>query len=99
MALTPKRALYLALSTLASPAAQIRMAFPFAWKDRVFTMRQPSVFSAFAASSTVALDTGNSRIRCSIPKDAKYCLTFSIDIVSPLFPDFGLTAMDFPDML
>ena len=35
-------------------------------KESVFAILHPSVFKAFAASSTVALDTGNSKILSSI---------------------------------
>ena len=49
-------------------------------KLRLFAIRAPSTPTATAASSTVAEDTSNSRIRSSIPNPLKYSLTFSIDI-------------------
>ena len=41
-------------------------------------------FRARAASSTVALETSNSKIRSSIPKALKYSRTLSIDIIFTL---------------
>ena len=55
-ALAPKKALYFALSILASPAVTMRMGLPLTRNERVFAMRQGSVPSASAARATVALE-------------------------------------------
>ena len=44
-------------------------------------MRAPSTPTATAASSTVAEETSNSRMRPAMPRGSKYALTFSIDIL------------------
>ena len=67
LALAPKKCLYLLLSTLASPAATMRMGSSPTLKLRVLAIRAPSTPTARAASSTVALDTSNSRIRSATP--------------------------------
>ena len=59
-AFMPKRCLYLLLSILASPAATTRMGSSPSLKLRVLAMRAGSHPTAWAASSTVALDTLNS---------------------------------------
>ena len=81
LALQPKRALYLGLSTLASPAATIRITPSFVRKDSVLAMRAGSQPTASAASSTVADDTSNSSTRLSASNCFRYCFAFSMDMV------------------
>ncbi len=71
LALRPNCALNLALSMRASPAATTSRGHAGPMKERVLAMRLPSQPSASAASSTVALETSNSRTRSASPTDAK----------------------------
>ena len=71
LALVPNCCLYLWLSILASPAATISTGPSFTIKDRVLAIRPGSQPTAWAASSTVALDTGNSSTRSSMPQVLK----------------------------
>ena len=56
-------------------------------------MRRGSQFSAWAASSTVALELSNSSMRSAIPQPAKYSLTFSIAILFHLLLSFRVWAV------
>ena len=78
-----KKSRYFLLSIFASPAITIKTGFSSTEKESVFAILQPWVFSAMAASSTVALDSASSSMRESIPDWAKYFFTFSKDIVLP----------------
>jgi hypothetical protein len=80
-----KYALYFALSIFMSPAVTIRMAWSSTMKDSVFAMRAGSQPAATAASSTVALDTGNSMILLSAFHCFKYLRTDSIAMIVLLF--------------
>ena len=71
MALVWNIALYLGLSILASPAATMRTQPSSTRKDRVLAMRAGMTPTAWAASSTVALETGNSRMSPSRPSSWK----------------------------
>ena len=71
MALVWNMALYLLLSILASPAVTIRTQPSSTRKDRVLAMRAGITPTAWAASSTVALETGNSRMSPSRPRGRK----------------------------
>ena len=71
LALVWKAALNLALSTFASPAVTIRMASPSTLNDRDLAMRAGMTPAASAASSTVALETGNSKTLLSSPNWAR----------------------------
>ena len=53
--------------TVEEPAATMRITPSFVRNDSVFAMRAGSQWAASAASSTVALDTGNSITRSSAP--------------------------------
>ena len=68
LAFMPKKCLYLLLSIFASPAVTTRMGSSPSLKLRVLAMRAGSTPTATAASSTVALDTSNSRMRSDTPK-------------------------------
>ena len=78
LAFSPKVWRNFLLSILASPAAQTRIHPLSVLKESVLQILAPSVFKALAASSTVALDTENSKISPSRPKFLKYSFTFSI---------------------
>ena len=62
------------------PPPHPAQASPSTRKDRVFAIRPASVWSASAASSTVAEETGNSRIWSSILYVFKYAFVLSSDI-------------------
>ena len=85
-------ALYFLLSILASPATTTKIALSPALflKDKVLAILAGITFAAWAANSTVALDWSNSKISSSLPYSAKYSLTFSIDIFTPLYLVFSL---------
>ena len=58
-------------------------------RDRDFAIRAGAVPNAWAANSTVALETGNSKTACAKEKGAKYARTAVIDNVyssSSIFP-------------
>ena len=63
---------------------------PAVTKDKVFAIRAGSHPTASAASSTVALEESNSRIRFSIPNCAKYAFTLSIAITPSLFHSLSI---------
>ena len=68
VALQWKVSLNFRLSTLVSPAATTRMGPSGVMNDRVLAIRAGSVPTASAASATVALETGNSKISFSRPR-------------------------------
>ena len=82
-ALTANLDLNFVLSTFTSPAATTGIGTPETEKDKVFAILHGSQPSAWAASYTVALETGNSRMRSTIPYSAKQALAFSMDTFHP----------------
>ena len=79
-ALQPNVCRYFALSILVSPAVTTKIALSSTIKLSVFAMRAPWVCNAFAASSTVALDSSSSIILSRKPNWSKYAFTFSTDM-------------------
>ena len=79
-ALVLKKALNLALSTLASPAATTSTGLALTTKEMVLAILAGLHPSAWAASSTVALEESNSRTFSSKPYFLKNSFTFCIVI-------------------
>ena len=63
------------------PAVTIIIALSSIRNESDFAILASSVPKASAARGTVALETSNSKILSSIPKDLKYSLTLSIAII------------------
>ena len=92
--LVPNWALNFGFAMRASPAHTTSATRSPTAKDSVLAIRAGSQPTAWAASSTVALDAGNSITSPSRPNSAKYAFTLSIAMLTTFcFPDATSTAM------